>query len=163
MTYSLQAPRAIDYLAIASWIIDAAACARWAGARVPFPFSAPELPRLLAIEGSESYCLRDDRSTALAFGQFWVATPGAVHLGRIIVAPEKRGSGYGRMLCRQLIEKAVRRTGASTISLRVYRDNPVALSLYAALGFVVDLSQSSAEVLFMKAAAPPISAAPDRA
>lgn len=163
MTCTLQAPRAIDYLAIASWIADAAACARWAGARVPFPFSAPELSRLLAIDGSESYCLLDETSTACAFGQFWVATPGTVHLGRIIVAPSKRGTGYGRMLCRQLIEKAVRRTGAGTISLRVYRDNAVALALYVDLGFVVDSSQSSTEVLFMQAAAQPISASPDRA
>jgi hypothetical protein len=37
---SLRAPTESDYLHVASWITDAAACRRWAGPRVAFPFSA---------------------------------------------------------------------------------------------------------------------------
>ena len=163
MTCRLHPPRLIDYETIASWITDAAACVRWAGPRVPFPFAASELPRLLTIDGIESHCLVDGTSDICGFGQFWIASPGAVHLGRIIVSPTKRGKGYGRTLCQQLIEKAVHKTGASEITLRVYRDNSVALSLYVDLGFLVDDSKSTDEVLFMKAAVQQITPMPDRA
>ncbi len=163
MTCRLDPPQPIDYETIASWITDATACACWAGPRVPFPFSAQELPRLLAIEGVESWCLTDKTTSTCGFGQFWGAAPGVVHLGRIIVSPTKRGKGYGRTLCQQLIEKAVHKTGAGEITLRVYRNNSAALSLYVDLGFLVDDSKSTDEVLFMKAAVRQITSMPDRA
>lgn len=163
MTCRLHPPQPIDYETIASWITDATACARWAGPRVPFPFTASGLPRLLAIEGVESYCLADETTNTCGFGQFWGAVPGAVHLGRIIVSPTKRGQGYGRTLCQLLIEKAVHKPGASEITLRVYRDNSAALSLYVDLGFLVDDRKSTEEVLFMKAAVRQITSRLDRA
>ncbi len=163
MICKLRPPRPIDFETIASWITDATACARWAGPRIPFPFFASELPRLLNIDGIESYCLGEETSRVCGFGQFWITSPGAVHLGRIIVSPPERSKGYGRMLCQQLIEIAVHKTGASEMTLRVYRDNSAALSLYVDLGFLTDDSQSTDEVLFMKAAARQITPMPDRA
>jgi ribosomal protein S18 acetylase RimI-like enzyme len=141
-----------DYDAIASWIPDAAACLRWAGPRLRFPFSAAELPALLTVAGGESYCLFDGTETC-GFGQHWVLTPGAVHLGRIILSPSTRGKGLGRVLCRQLATKAVQSTGAHTVTLRVYRDNAAALALYASLGFTPVESDSDGDVLFMRAEA----------
>lgn len=79
------------------------------------------------------------------------------------MSPPERSKGYGRMLCQQLIEIAVHKTGASEMTLRVYRDNSAALSLYVDLGFLTDDSQSTDEVLFMKAAARQITPMPDRA
>jgi ribosomal protein S18 acetylase RimI-like enzyme len=141
-----------DYNTIASWIPDAAACLRWAGPRLAFPFSAAELPALLTVAGGESYCLSDGEEPC-GFGQHWVVTPGAVHLGRIILSPAARGKGLGRVLCRQLATKAVQSTGANTVTLRVYHDNTVALALYASLGFTPVEPESDEEVLFMKAEA----------
>lgn len=80
-------------------------------------------------------------------------TPGAVHLGRIILAPAARGKGLGRVLCRQLATRAVHSTGANTVTLRVYRDNPVAVALYTGLGFTPVESESDEDVLFMRAEA----------
>lgn len=78
---------------------------------------------------------------------------GAVHLGRVIVSPALRGTGAGRLLCEKLIARALESTGASRVTLRVYRDNKAARSLYASLGFSVVVSQSTAELLFMSAQA----------
>lgn len=74
----------------------------------------------------------------------------AVHIGRIIVSPQARGRGTGRLLCEKLIAKAVKSTGTTKVTLRVYRDNCAAFSLYTSLGFSVDESQSSNRLLFMK-------------
>jgi ribosomal protein S18 acetylase RimI-like enzyme len=139
-----------DYTEIASWISDADACMRWAGPRVPFPFSYGELATLLAVAGGESYCLFDGGASACGFGQHWVLTPGSVHLGRIIVSPALRGRGFGRQLCQHLIARAIEATGATAVTLRVYRDNPAAIALYSSLGFVPVEVESAEEVLFMR-------------
>ena len=107
MSVLLRRPIEADYEAVASWIPDSKSCARWAGPRVPFPFFAPELPTLLAVPDSESYCLSDRDSPALGFGQLWLRDGDAVRLMRIIISPAIRGQGFGRELCRQLIARAV--------------------------------------------------------
>jgi len=143
-----------DYEAIAAWVLDADSCLRWAGPQVRFPFSAAQLPTALALTGAASYCLAEGAGAVVGFGQYWVRTPGSVHLGRVIVAPAARGRGYGRLLCRLLMAQAVSATGASAITLRVYRDNVVALRVYASLGFAGIESESSGQALFMRAPAP---------
>jgi ribosomal-protein-alanine N-acetyltransferase len=148
----LQEPTVSDYEAIASWIPDAAASLRWAGPLLPFPFSSPDLPSLLAVpwDGQSSYCLIDESCKPCGFGQHWVLQQGAVHLGRIIVAPDARGRGIGRVLCQQLIFAALRATSAAAVTLRAYKDNHAAVALYSSLGFVEVASESTADVLFMK-------------
>ncbi|BDT67673.1 acetyltransferase [Comamonadaceae bacterium OS-1] len=156
MNATLRAPTAHDFAAIASWIPDAAAALRWAGPRLPFPFSAADLPAWLALPGcgQSSYSLVDGAGQLCGFGQHWVVQPGAVHLGRIIIAPGARGQGVGRVLCQQLIAAALRATSATTVTLRVYKDNPVAVGLYASLGFTELASESTGDVYFMQLQVP---------
>lgn len=149
MRLTLRQPEPADYQTLASWVPDAFNCLRWAGPRVSFPFTVAEFSDRLAVAGGESYFLAEERATPCAFGQHWVLVPGAVHLGRIIVAPAARGRGIGRMLCEQLIEQAIQRAGANIVTLRVYDDNLAAVKLYSRLGFVPVASESDAEVLFM--------------
>jgi ribosomal protein S18 acetylase RimI-like enzyme len=120
---------------------------------VRFPFAAANLPELLAVEGCSSYCLSDIDNHCIGFGQFWPGKQGAVHIGRIIISPETRGYGAGRLLCEKLIEKAKQSTGASTVTLRVYRANHAARPLYSSLGFSVIESESTHDLLFMSATA----------
>ncbi|WP_386079112.1 GNAT family N-acetyltransferase [Vreelandella sp. F11] len=145
----LRTPEQIDYQTIAAWVTDQKSCARWAGPLVPFPFAAEKLPKLLAVKGGSSYCLSDSSNSCIGFGQFWAGKEGAVHIGRIIIAPEARGKGVGRLLCEQLIAKARQSTGSSTVTLRVYRDNHAAHSLYSSLGFFAIESESTSDLLFM--------------
>ncbi|MGM0823930.1 MAG: GNAT family N-acetyltransferase [Pseudomonadota bacterium] len=111
------------------------------------------MPELLAVEGCSSHCLADIDNRCVGFGQFWPGKQGAVHIGRIIISPEARGSGAGRLLCEKLVAKARESTGASTVTLRVYRDNHAARSLYSSLGFVVIESESIDDLLFMSTTA----------
>ena len=149
MSLTLRPPQSSDYQTLALWLPDAVACLRWAGPRVLFPFSVAELPALLAVAGGESYCLAEGNAAASAFGQYWVVAPSAVHLGRIIVSPAARGMGVGRALCDQLISRAVQSTGASTVTLRVHRENEAAVTLYSRLGFVPVESESTEEVHYL--------------
>jgi ribosomal protein S18 acetylase RimI-like enzyme len=65
------------------------------------------------------------------------------------VAPAVRGGGLGRQLCLHLIAAALRATRANTVTLRAYRDNTAAVTLYQSLGFIEDVTKSTDAVLFM--------------
>lgn len=153
-TMHLRTVKNSDFETIASWISDAAAARRWAGPLLSFPFMAAELPVALAIPGCEtsSYCLVNDGHAPLGFGQHWVFQVDAVHLGRIIVDPNARGRGLGRVLCQYLIEAALDATRARAVTLRAYRDNATAVALYESLGFSEVAAESTDEVLFMRKA-----------
>lgn len=146
---TLRQPRVGDFAVIAAWITDADACLRWAGPRLAYPFAPDELPALLAHPHGKSFCLAEADGEPLGFGQYWEVDAGAVHLGRIIVAPDSRGQGLGRQLCRQLIVRALQATGAHSVTLRVFWDNAAAVALYASLGFTPVASKSDGQVLFM--------------
>jgi ribosomal protein S18 acetylase RimI-like enzyme len=146
----LRPPVAADYAAVATWIPDAEACVRWAGPQLAYPFDAGALPQLLAVEHGASYALCDAQAALLGFGQYRLRQPGTAHLCRIIVAPEARGQGMGKALCRLLIDEASRATAADAVTLRVYRDNLAAYAVYLDLGFVPTDEEADAEVLMMK-------------
>jgi ribosomal protein S18 acetylase RimI-like enzyme len=105
---------------------------------------------LLEVEQGASHVLCQAHAERLGFGQYRVRQLGTVHLCRIIVAPEARGQGLGKSLCRLLIDEASHATAAEVVTLRVYRDNPAAYAIYSGLGFVPDEAESNAEVLMMK-------------
>ena len=149
MDFELRATEPSDYDTIATWIQDAVSCSRWAGPLVPFPFSARELPELLSAKGGSSYSLAAGNNRCIGFGQFWVIRQRSVHLGRIIISPEARGVGTGRLLCKKLIAKAIQETDAARVTLRVYRDNAPALSLYSSLGFAIIESESTDKLLLL--------------
>lgn len=150
----LRPARREDYVEIAAWIDDAQACLRWAGPLVSYPFSFPRFPMQLAVQGGASYALVSSDDELIGFGQHWVQSPASVHLGRLIVAPGRRGQGLGRWLCERLGEVAVEATGAAYLTLRVFRDNEAAVRVYRSLGYEPVEAESDASVLYMRAPTP---------
>ncbi len=139
-----------DYAVIATWINNIQACSHWAGPQLPFPFASADLPALLAKPQAQDLVLIDVNKDVVGFAQFWQRDERRTHLGRIIVSPAARGLGYGRVLCEQLMRRAIAETGSSVLSLRVYRDNEGALHLYCQLGFMAVENDSNEEVLAME-------------
>src|SRR5215472_13172181 len=157
MNATLRLPELADYELIASWVPDAQSCLLWAGPRVRFPFTAAELPSLLLPPGEhgQSYCLAESGANLLGFGQYLIRKPGAVHLARLIISPAFRGKGFGRLLCQLLRARALQATGANEVTMAVFRDNVVALSLYSNLGFSAVEAECSEKVLSMRVEANP--------
>ena len=152
MTIALRTAAATDFDEIAAWIVDAHACARWAGPQLPYPLDVRELPNLLAADPTTTFVLADGAGEPLAFGQVIQKSPGRFRLARIIVAPKARGRGAGRLLCESLLEvarSACADAADASVSLSVYRDNPAAVSLYTRLGFV-EHPLHSAEMLTLQ-------------
>jgi len=150
MDHLLQPVLPAHFAVIAGWLDSPAATLRWAGPGVPFPLPADDaFAAALALPSRPGWALLDADGTCVGFGQYWRTTPGSTHLGRIIVSPQERGRGMGRILMRALCAEAVRHTDAVQLTLKVYRDNPVAVALYRDLGFVASEEASTPELLFM--------------
>lgn len=122
-----------DLETVISWIGSANQCLAWAGPDVTFPMTPEGLKGQIACDSENSYCLVED-GRVVAFGQLIKKDDRHFHLARIVVAPDTRGRGYGRNICRHLIYRA-QSMGTRLLTLNVYQDNLTALKLYRDLGF----------------------------
>ena len=122
----------------------------WAGPKVIFPIVLDQLFDALEFDRNHTYSLSEE-TNLLALGQIRIFENYRGHLSRIIVNPESRGRGIGRLFCLELINKA-RELNCKTVSLNVDRDNQVARSLYQKLGFIAPSRQpdnTRDEVIYM--------------
>jgi len=119
----------------------------WAGPRVRFPLVPKYILEDIEYSPDNSFCLgHNGRITA--FGQLLNRQPDSLHMARILVDPGCRGRGYGRELCTDLIGIAQGRN-AGTLTLNVYRDNPIGVGLYTSLGFREHREKSTPEYVHM--------------
>jgi RimJ/RimL family protein N-acetyltransferase len=134
VTLRLASPSNAHIDALMQWFPDAASVAVWSPS-TRFPFT--EQARFILeskLDEIPSWVLVDDADTPLAFGQYY-ARHGCCHLGRLVVAPERRGEGLGAALIRLLIERGTAELGTARCSLFVLDYNTPARKLYAKLGF----------------------------
>ncbi|AWT14513.1 N-acetyltransferase [Stenotrophomonas maltophilia] len=150
MEPNLYAVQPSHYASIAGWLDSAAATQRWAGPGVPFPLPPERFAQVLELAARPGWALLAEQGQCLGFGQYWMTDAGTAHLGRIIVSPLARGRGLGRLLMQALSAQAMCEAGAQCLTLRVYRDNAAAVSLYRDLGFQQVDASSTPELLFMQ-------------
>lgn len=76
----------------------------------------------------------------VAYGELNVLhrQPAEYWVGHILVDPQQRGNGLGRLLVCRLAERAFEVHKARRVSLVVFRDNVPAIRCYERLGFVED-------------------------
>lgn len=93
--------------------------------------------QVLEDRSMEHWVLVDRFDRILAFGILsGVGAPGHVEIRRMVVSPEGRGQGLGRILLRHLLEHARARPSVARVWLEVGADNTRARSLYRSFGFV---------------------------
>lgn len=91
----------------------------------------------LTDEDMEHWVLVDRLDQVMAFGILaGLRTGTVVEIRRMVVAPEGRGQGLGRLLVRQLLEHALANPAVRRVWLDVSADNTRARSLYRTVGFV---------------------------
>lgn len=92
--------------------------------------------RVLGDPDMEHWVLVDRLDRVVAFGILaGLSRPDVVEIRRMVVAPEGRGQGVGRLLLRSLLEQALASPRVQRVWLDVSADNTRARSLYRALGF----------------------------
>jgi RimJ/RimL family protein N-acetyltransferase len=113
---------------------DAASVAVWSPSN-SYPFTDRQRFILESkLDELASMMLVDEADTPLAFGQYY-ARHGCCHLGRLVVAPQRRGQGLGSELIRQLMARGTAELGTTRCSLFVLDYNTAARKLYARVGF----------------------------
>jgi ribosomal-protein-alanine N-acetyltransferase len=123
---------------VASWAVGDDVVRAWAaveGDAVP----ADVVAGWSRADDVEAFLFADPAADEpVAYGELWLDDDeGEVELARLLVAPERRGQGIGRMLVRELVEQA-RRTHPELpdVILRVRPENEQGIRSYAAAGFV---------------------------
>lgn len=92
--------------------------------------------RVLGDPDMEHWVLVDRLDRVVAFGVLaGLSRPDVVEIRRMVVAPEGRGQGLGRLLLRSLLEQALASPRVERVWLDVSADNVRARSLYRASGF----------------------------
>lgn len=79
------------------------------------------------------YCsvIKDDKVVACASA---AVEQGYMLLQNVVVSPEYRGQGYGKVVCESLIAQA-KENGARHAYLQVVKENTVAVNMYLKLGY----------------------------
>ncbi len=129
---------------IMGWFPDAESVDIWGGPVFRFPFSAQSFREDLYLDKMASWALRKADKGLAAFGQSYERT-GRGHLARLVVNPEMRGQGAGKLLIQRIIAALEASNDYDEYSLFVYRHNEPAYRCYRSLGFgVVDYPEDAA-------------------
>lgn len=104
----------------------------------PHPFTAEYANFICNYSGRDVYVMAAEKESILCYGMLrgWDDGFEVPSLG-IVVSPEYRGRGIGKMMMTHLHEEASMR-GAKKIRLKVYPNNQRAISLYKSLGYVFE-------------------------
>ncbi len=121
---------------VASWAVGDEVVRAWCaveGDRVP----ADVVAAWSQDDDVEAFLLRDDAGLPVAYGELWLDDEEAeVELARLLVAPDRRGTGVGRALVRALSARAHEtHPELPTVVLRVRPENEQATRCYSAAGF----------------------------
>ncbi|MEU9958698.1 GNAT family N-acetyltransferase [Streptomyces sp. NPDC050982] len=120
---------------VATWPVSATEVTMWCGRR-EFPMAGETVAAWQRDTDVTARLLVEDERP-VAYGELWFDTEeDEVELARIIVAPESRGRGLGRVLVSRLLGEA-RGSGHSDVFMRVHPDNARALRCYRGAGFVL--------------------------
>ncbi|HZZ46765.1 MAG TPA: GNAT family N-acetyltransferase [Pseudonocardia sp.] len=142
--------RDADLAAVVGWITDREALELFTGTTLCWPLTEEQLRELLAATaGMTAWTLVDDVEPDRPLGHFDLTRDSeGAHLGRVIIAPERRGEGLGRQLLGLVLDNA-RKQHLTLISLNVAADNLPAIRTYQHWGFVADEMQLRDEVIAM--------------
>ncbi len=113
----------------------------WGGPKVRFPLYLEQFKKDIGFNIIKSFSLLYDNEVVgfvQTFDRF-----GCIHIGRVLICPNKRGNGLGIKLIKLLFDRY--KSSKLSYSLFVYKDNIRAKNLYEKLGFKVSCSSTGYE------------------
>jgi ribosomal protein S18 acetylase RimI-like enzyme len=135
MTMILRRRESADVATIVGWVPDRDALHQFSGTSLDWPLTESQLSALDEIDGRTAWVLVHGTNPNAPVGHADLTLSGTVcRIGRVIVAPDRRGHHLGSMLMALMLEKA-RDLGASRADLYVLEGNMPALRIYERLGF----------------------------
>ena len=121
-----------------SWIESEEMLMQFAGPSFQFPLTASQLPYHRNDPKHLSFSLVNDLPREmLGYGEIRLNHETAF-LCRLIIAPEKRGKGFGKYLMQSLLSELNLRPEVRQVELNVFDFNITAINLYRQFGFVTN-------------------------
>jgi ribosomal-protein-alanine N-acetyltransferase len=130
MDCSLRSASPEDLHTILVWAGTADLLRQWGGPALAFPATPDSAWAAIEASPDNAFALVDSSGELLGFGQASVQDP-SVHLARLIVAPDRRGQGLGRILAMKLIQAAITHHPGE-ITLKAYSSKAMAVPLFNA-------------------------------
>ncbi|MSO98713.1 MAG: N-acetyltransferase [Rhodospirillaceae bacterium] len=126
------------------WIPDAAFMLQWAGPTFTWPLTRDQLERdvtALKPNGPQRMYRAADQA-GVVVGHIEIKAIDPIHsnamLGRILIAPDRRGNGLGLPLVNAALEICFSELGLHRVGLRVFAHNTGAIACYKRAGFRVE-------------------------
>ncbi|MBB1593010.1 GNAT family N-acetyltransferase [Achromobacter sp. UMC46] len=133
----------LDFPLLASWFSTLPEVVQWGGSHLSYPLTQADMADMLA-QGQSSppsrrcwMVCRDGAPVGHAqLAYDW--RDGNARLGRVAIAPAKRGQGLARPMVTLMIDEAFQTPGIERLELNVYLFNTPAIRTYQALGFTME-------------------------
>ncbi|HDP89119.1 MAG TPA: GNAT family N-acetyltransferase [Thioalkalivibrio sp.] len=98
------------------------------------PFTIEQMQAL--AESRNELTVAVNRDAVIGFANLYDVQAGRwAFVGNVVVAPDFRGQGVGRLLVSHMIQRAFDAYGAQEVRISVFNDNTPALLLYAGMNF----------------------------
>lgn len=125
-----------DLAFISTWIKSENELLMWSGKGFSFPVKNEELFNLLLMPGKRFFTFIEN-SFIIGYGEIGRIEPQneSAFLSRIIVAPQKRGFGLGKIITGFLIQYCFKILDRNTLYLNVFLNNKFAMAIYEQEGF----------------------------
>ncbi|MFP4004699.1 MAG: GNAT family N-acetyltransferase [Alphaproteobacteria bacterium] len=133
-----------DIPLLQSWLPTLEDTVQWGGPHFDFPVSEQALRGLIALHAGEEperecWMVTDaEGETAGHFQLGFEKRSRQAFLGRVILAPERRGRGLALPLTHLAVNQAFARAWVHRIELRVYEHNRSAIAAYRRAGFTLE-------------------------
>lgn len=130
-----------DSETIATWFDDEIAFNYWSGGQYQYPLTAEQIKdKSIKYQNDENAWMMTalDENGDIC-GHFILRLAdyekNSIHIGHIVVSPNKRGQGLGKAMIETALKYAVDILGMKRITLGVYADNIPARKCYESIGF----------------------------
>ncbi|MET8859446.1 GNAT family protein [Streptomyces sp. NPDC004579] len=131
---------------IASWIAGPAELLMWAGPGFAWPLDDPQLAAYAAESGRLTWTGVGADGRLVGHASLRLDAGGvSARLGRVLVAPDARGQGYGAALLTRVLTVGFAQLGLKRVDLGVFSHNHDAVRLYERFGFRLDRVLSDVE------------------
>lgn len=118
------------------WFAEPDALYRFGGTSFQFPLTKEQLSNYPAMFNAYAFALLNENGQQIGCGDFVDdAENNEARLCRIVINPEYRSQGFGKILVDELVHKAKEILPSRKISLNVLSDNETAIHLYKKYGF----------------------------
>jgi ribosomal-protein-alanine N-acetyltransferase len=132
-----------------SWSPTVEVLHHWAGPSARWPATQESFWEDINNADATTFALVAVDAGVVGLGQVRYREKTYGHLARVIVSPQHRGQGFGRILCSALMREAPKLHAITGYSLWVYSDNTAAIHLYESLGYVRSIPHATYPNMFL--------------